>query len=58
MIGAWKEMCESFYTVQFKSLGRCIALDQLLKVRELDCTRCKAMAIEFMFEETKKRGYE
>jgi deoxyribose-phosphate aldolase len=44
--------------VQIKASGGVRTLDQLLKVRELGCTRCGATATEAMLEEAKKRGYE
>jgi deoxyribose-phosphate aldolase len=44
--------------VQIKAAGGVRNLDQLLKVRELGCTRCGATATEAMLEEAKKRGYE
>lgn len=43
--------------VQVKASGGVRILDQLLKVRELGCTRCGATVTEFMPEEAKKRGY-
>ncbi len=43
--------------VQLKAAGGVRTLDQLLKVRELGCTRCGATATEAMLEEAKKRGY-
>ena len=48
-------MCGCFYTVQVKALGGVRPLDQLLRVRELDCTCCGAKATEFMLEEAKTR---
>jgi deoxyribose-phosphate aldolase len=44
--------------VQVKASGGVRTLDQLLRVRELGCTRCGATATEFMLEEAKKRGCE
>jgi deoxyribose-phosphate aldolase len=44
--------------VQLKAAGGVRNLDQLLKVRELGCTRCGATATEVMLEEAKKRGYQ
>lgn len=46
------------HEVQIKAAGGVRNLDQLLKVRELGCTRCGATATEAMLEEAKKRGYE
>lgn len=43
--------------VQIKAAGGVRNLDQLLKVRELGCTRSGATATEAMLEEAKKRGY-
>ena len=43
--------------VQIKAAGGVRNLDQLLKVRELGCTRIGATATEAMLEEAKKRGY-
>ena len=43
--------------VQIKSAGGVRNLDQLLKVRQLGCTRSGATATEAMLEEAKKRGY-
>jgi deoxyribose-phosphate aldolase len=43
--------------VQLKAAGGVRTLDQLLKVRELGCTRSGATATEAMLEEAKKRGY-
>lgn len=44
--------------VQLKAAGGVRNLDQLLKVRELGCTRSGATATEAMLEEAKKRGYK
>lgn len=44
--------------VQLKAAGGVRNLDQLLKVRELGCTRSGATATEIMLEEAKTRGYE
>lgn len=44
--------------VQLKAAGGVRNLDQLLKVRELGCTRSGATATEAMLEEAKKRGYQ
>ncbi len=44
--------------VQIKAAGGVRNLDQLLKVRELGCTRSGATATETMLEEARKRGYE
>ncbi len=44
--------------VQLKAAGGVRNIDQLLKVRELGCTRSGATATEAMLEEAKKRGYE
>ncbi len=44
--------------VQLKAAGGVRNLDQLLKVRELGCTRSGATATEVMLEEAKARGYE
>ncbi len=44
--------------VQIKAAGGVRNLDQLLKVRELGCTRSGATATEAMLEEARKRGYE
>jgi deoxyribose-phosphate aldolase len=44
--------------VQLKAAGGVRNLDQLLKVRELDCARSGATATEAMLEEAKKRGYQ
>jgi deoxyribose-phosphate aldolase len=44
--------------VQIKASGGVRSLDQLLKARELGCTRCGATATEVMLEEAKKRGYQ
>ena len=44
--------------VQIKAAGGVRNLDQLLKVRELGCTRSGATATEAMLDEAKKRGYE
>lgn len=44
--------------VQVKAAGGVRTLDQLLKVRELGCTRCGATATEAMLEEAKKRGIQ
>ncbi len=43
--------------VQLKAAGGVRTLDQLLKVRELGCTRCGATATASMLEEAKQRGY-
>ncbi len=43
--------------VQLKAAGGVRNLDQLLKVRELGCTRSGATATEAMLEEAKARGY-
>ena len=44
--------------MQLKAAGGVRNLDQLLKVRELGCTRSGATATEVMLEEAKTRGYE
>ncbi|MFO7585068.1 MAG: deoxyribose-phosphate aldolase [Anaerolineales bacterium] len=44
--------------VQLKAAGGVRNLDQLLKVRELGCTRCGATATEAMLAEARKRGYQ
>jgi deoxyribose-phosphate aldolase len=44
--------------VQLKAAGGVRNLDQLLKVRELGCTRSGATATEAMLAEARKRGYE
>lgn len=44
--------------VQLKAAGGVRNLDQLLKVRELGCTRSGATATEAMLAEAKKCGYE
>lgn len=44
--------------VQIKAAGGVRNLDQLLKVRELGCTRCGATATEAILEEAKNRGYK
>lgn len=44
--------------VQLKAAGGVRNLDQLLKVRELGCTRSGATATEAMLEEARKRGYQ
>ncbi len=44
--------------VQVKASGGVRTLDQLLRVRELGCTRCGATATEAMLEEARKRGCE
>lgn len=43
--------------VQLKAAGGVRSLDQLLKVRELGCTRSGATATEVMLEEAKARGF-
>lgn len=43
--------------VQLKASGGVRNLDQLLKARELGCTRCGATATEAMLAEAKKRGF-
>lgn len=43
--------------VQLKAAGGVRSLDQLLKVRELGCTRSGATATETMLEEAKARGF-
>jgi deoxyribose-phosphate aldolase len=43
--------------VQLKAAGGVRNLDQLLKVRDLGCTRSGATATEAMLEEAKKRGF-
>lgn len=43
--------------VQLKAAGGVRTLDQLLKVRELGCTRCGATATAAMLEEARARGF-
>jgi deoxyribose-phosphate aldolase len=43
-------------SVQIKAAGGIRTLDQLLKMRELGCTRCGATATKDMLEEANKRG--
>jgi len=43
--------------VQVKAAGGVRNLDQLLKVRQLGCTRSGATATEAMLEEARQRGY-
>jgi deoxyribose-phosphate aldolase len=43
--------------VQIKSAGGVRSLDQLLKVRELGCTRSGATATEAMLDEARQRGF-